>query len=71
MSTSGSTVWIVTRREDYEGGNIIDVASSREKATAIAEKYVEDQRGTWARFDDVWTHACDSVSIESYTVDGP
>ncbi len=65
------TVWVVMRNEDYEGGCILHVLTSREKAVDWVEKYISDQPvagHVWMKHEGGWKLGCNSIDIEPWDV---
>ncbi len=56
--------------EDYEGGSVLYVGSSEEKARHWAATYATEQgRPFQAREDGSWRRGCDTIEIDEHEVD--
>lgn len=61
-------VWIVEQYTDWEGGTILGVFSSEDKAQAYAEKYARDNEMK-RQAPDLWRVGCETVGWQKYEVD--
>ena len=66
-----TTVYVVTVNEDYEGGRVQGVFSTRENAVAWCKGFMEGRRRhrEWVVAPDGWRNGCDTLEIEEWQLD--
>lgn len=64
-------VWIVTKGETGQGGDVEAVAATLDRARSTARKLVRESFGDWTEDGkDRWTNGCDVIEVTRHEVVG-